>query len=431
MRKLTALSAAAVSLAGAPMVQALEWGVVVQEESEYSTNLTRVEDDEIESWIHQPGVQVQAVHSGPAYDLDIDYEVVRELYEDDAFEDETVARGSADLVWRVLPERLDFVANHSRTQSTIRAIEVFTPDNRQETVTTSAGPILRFNPRGEDTIEFQYAWQDRSSEDTLDDAITHEASARYALATSPNNVITFEGLLTQVQYEEGFIPDLEYTTGQVIWERTARDADYRFLGGFTEVERTDLDDVDGFIFDLSVNWRPSGRDDLTLSASREIRDEPVSLRSGDFGDDLFFLVDTELGEVFTNERAGLAWARQIDGRTTLRLAIEYDEQDYEDAARDVERVGASIGLARQITRNVSFAMGLGYREQEFTDEGEETETTRGNVDVSWQASPRLELALGARYEDRASATSGTGREYDEWVGFLSISYALRPLPEAR
>ncbi len=429
MARIRGYVAASLLLTAAPAVQALEWGIVLQEESEYTTNTTRSSDDEIEQWVHQPGVQVEVVHEGPAYELDVDYALVREIYQQDVFDDENVATGAADLVWRVLPDRLDFVANHTRTQSTIRAIEVFTPDNREETVNTTAGPILKFAPRGKDTVELQYEWGDRYSEDTENDAITHELSARYGLSLSPIDVFTLEGIKREVQYENPIIPDLEYTIGQLHWDRTARTIIYDIQAGYTKAERGDnLDDVDGFTFDANIEWQASPVDLLTFIAAREIREQPIALTSGDFGDDLLFPVDSDLGEVFVNERASLEWQKQVDGRTSFRISAFYDEEDYEDAARDSERIGFLLNVERQLRPNVLLTLGLSTDERDYDDEREETETTRGDFAVTWSTTPRFDITFGARYEDQKSATTGTGREYDEWVGFLRFSYAVRELP---
>ncbi len=428
MNRFTQTLAAGALLAATPVVHALDWGVVLQEESEYTTNSARTTDDEVEEWVHQPGIQLQAVHNGPAVDLDVDYEIVREIYQQDVFDDENVAAGTADLVWRVMPERLDFLANHSRTQSTIRSIEVFTPDNREETVVTTAGPVLKFNPRGQDSIEFQYQWGDRASEDTEDDAITHEMTARYGWVFSPTNALTFEAIQRQVQYDNSIIPDLEYTIGQATWDRTTRNVVYSFQGGYTEVERTDLDDVDGFTFDISIDWEPLPGDQVEFNVAREIRDDPISLRSGRFGDELFFPVDSDLGEVFTNNRASLTWEKALNERTSFRFVAQYDEEDYEDALRDNERVGYTLNLTRELSRTLTLQVGVGYDERDYDDEGDGNDTVRANFDLTWQASPRLQLALGARTEDRESDTTGTGREYDESVGFVRISYALRQMP---
>ncbi len=428
MRKTIERLFASALLVATSQAHALEWGVVLREVSEYTTNSARTSDNEIEEWVHQPGVQLQAEHSGPSYDLSVDYEVFREIYQQDVFDDETVASGTADLVWRALPDRLDFVANHTRTQSTIRSIEVLTPDNRDETITTTAGPILRFNPRGQDTLEFQYEWGDRNSENTEDDAITHEFSTRYGLTSSTTNVVTFEGIRREVQYENESIPDLEYSIGQITWDRTARDVIYALQGGYTQTKRTDLDDVDGFTFDVEVEWQASPSDLVTLGIAREIRDSPISLRTGSLADDLFFPVDSDLGEVFFNNRASISWAKAINARTDLQIVAQYDEEDYEDAQRDTERLGYTVSLQRTLTPSITLSLGLGYDERDFLDEGESTDSFRGNFDLTWQATPRLQLAVGARMEEQDSETSGTGREYDESVGFVRISYALRQLP---
>ena len=139
---------------------AFDIGLAISEESEYTTNSGRTPTNEVQEWIHSPGANLLAEHEGPGLTLGVDYTFVRNFYQQDLFDDENDTAGTADLLWHVLPERLDFNINHTRTQSAIRAIGAVTPDNLQETSNTTAGPLLRFNPRGEDELQFQYEWGD-------------------------------------------------------------------------------------------------------------------------------------------------------------------------------------------------------------------------------------------------------------------------------
>ena len=50
----------------APCAWSLEVTAAVQATSEYTTNTARTEDNEIEEWIHQPGINIGANHAGAA-----------------------------------------------------------------------------------------------------------------------------------------------------------------------------------------------------------------------------------------------------------------------------------------------------------------------------------------------------------------------------
>ncbi len=401
----------------------LDVGVSVFTESEYTTNSGRTERDEVEEWIHSPGANLTVAHDGPNLDVNVDYSLTRRIQQQDLFEDQNEARGSANLVWIALPDRLDFTVNHTRTQSSIRSIQAATPDNRQETVNTSAGPTLRFNPRGSDELQIQYLWGDRSAEETRNDATTHNSSVSYVLNMSPTSSVTFTGQLNQVQYENRFAPDIEYTIGQVTWSRQLSNANYSLMGGYTKAERTkDLDDVDGAIFNANLTWQARAATTVTFTAGRDIRDQSENLNTGLFVDDLNFDVSSDLTDVFTNERAGVTLAQQLNQRTTLDLGFDLDREDYEDIARDTERASYRLGLTRRLNRQMDLNVGINYSNEDFEDEGDEADILRGDVTLNYALGRRLNLVFGVRYEERDSDSDISARNYDEWAGFVSISY---------
>ncbi|MCH1549566.1 MAG: hypothetical protein L7T19_00250, partial [Pseudomonadales bacterium] len=87
MRYVTKAAAAAFITVLAAPVNALEVGLTVFEESEYTNNLTRATSEEISDWTHSPGATVTANHAGPDLDLEVDYTLVRRIYGKDVYDD--------------------------------------------------------------------------------------------------------------------------------------------------------------------------------------------------------------------------------------------------------------------------------------------------------------------------------------------------------
>jgi len=416
------LTVAAISTISRP-VQALEFGLSVYEESEYTTNSGRTERDEVEEWIHSPGVNLTTAHTGPNLDVSVDYRLTRRIYQQDLFEDENEASGAANLVWNALPQRLDFNVNHTRTQSSIRSISAATPDNRQETVNTSAGPSLRFNPRGSDELRFTYLWGERSAEETRNDATTHDSSVSYQLTMSNTSSLTFTGMLNQVQYDNPFAPDIEYTIGQLTWDRQLSSVNYSLMGGYTKAERTkDLDDVNGGIFSGNLTWQARPATIITFDAGRDIRDQSANLSSGRFVDDLDFAASSDLAEVFTNERASVSVNQQLNQRTSMDFAVFVDREDYEDVARDTDRQTYRLGINRRLTRQMDLSFSADLATEEFDDEGDEADTIRGNLTLTYDFGRRFNFSFGVSYEERDSDTDIASRTYDEWSAFFRIAY---------
>ena len=424
MRK-TPIAVSVALVCASTCAQALEYGVVVSTESEYTSNTARTEYNEIEEWIHSPGVEVTAEHEGADYELEIDYSFHREIFEEDLYDDQNIAVGNASLNWRVLPERLDFVVDHARTQTAVRAISAVTPDNRQESTTTSAGPVLHFRGFGNDEIELQYQWIDRGAEDSDVDSTTHDTSARYIYAPSAANSITFEAAHRRVQYDNGFIPDIEYNLATIGWTRTSADVTLELVAGYNRTERSNnRDDVNGGIGSAEVNWQITSATNLVFEAARELRDRSETLSSGAFADDLDFSVSSDLGELFTNDRASFAVEHAFNSTTALTATLSYDEEDYEDSLRDRESLSTIVSFSRALNPRTTFRLALRQENQDFTDQDEEVDLYAARADLDRTFGPRLTVGLSFEYEERDSNAIGPTANYDEWAAFLRLDYQL-------
>jgi len=260
---------------------ALDLTANIDVESDYSTNSRQTPTNEVEEWIHRPGFNVGATHSTPSLTLDANYEFERRFYQEDSFEDENATTGRATLLWNALPHRLDFTVSNSRTETPIESIDPNTPNNRQVVSNTLAGPILRFRTRGDDELQLQYLNGDRSNEVTGNDSTTHDLTARYKLVTSTTNELAFEAISRQTEYDDPLTPELEATVGQVIWTRSANDLELSVMGGYNQSEH-DLgrEDVDGSIYDLSLDWQARPNTAISIAAVRAIGDQTSALSSG-------------------------------------------------------------------------------------------------------------------------------------------------------
>jgi len=415
-----------VGMAASPAATALNVGVDVLFESEYTTNSGLTEINEINEWIHKPGIAVSAEHEGPKLNLDIDYRFERRLYQQDLHDDTNVGAGSAALVWNALPERLDFVINHVRTESAIRSIVAATPENRQESSETTAGPILKFNPRGDDELQFQYEWGQQTSERSSNDSKTHTSTIRYVSALSPINNLTFEGINRRVLYDNRFAPDLDSNIGQITWQRTSRNTEFSFTGGYNQTERSlGQDDVDGAIVDFTFDWQVLPTTAVTFTGGQDIRDRSTFLDEARFLTDRSLSVSSDLANVFTNTRGGLVISRELRSATTLSFEFTYDQEDYEELLRDTKTTSLALGLTRRLTQQTDLSVRIRKSKQDFTDENEEIDSLSVNIDVNWQAMRRLLISFGIGYEDREADSNLPNRSYDELIATIRFTYAAK------
>lgn len=411
------------ALLGAGNAAALDTTVDLSHSSEYTSNTTLVENDEIGEWIHTPAIGIGMNQAGAVFEVDGEYQIERRIYERDLFDDETAARGAAEAIWHALPERLDLTVRNTRTESTIRAREPNTEANRQTVSVTEAGPTLRLRPQTNAEFQLEYMYSDVRVDETDTDSERHTGAARYIISLSSLRTLTFEATNTDVDFDNPLAPDLDTWVGSAAFAHEGGNVVYSLMGGYNRTSRTQgRDDVDGAIFAASAEWLASVNTSLAVEGSRAIRDSSSTLLTGGggFGDEID--EDTDLNEVFTETRGQVSLNHRI-GPNEFVLSAAASEEDYEDALRDSERVGLRLEARRNINPRTTFTAFAEVGTREFVDEGEEFDEIAAAIELSRQMSRRFQITLSGLYDERES-DDPLARSYDEWIGRLTLTYRL-------
>lgn len=422
-RELAPLTATILMLVLSGTAAALDATVDLSYGAEYTSNTTRSEDDEIGEWIHIPAIDIGLSENGAALELGADYRIERRIHERDIFDDESAARGSVEAIWHALPERLDLTLRNTRTESTIRARDPNTEANRQITSTTEMGPTLRLSPRSNAEFQLEYLFSDVRVEETDTDSERHTGAARYITNLSATRALTLEARNTDVDFDNPVAPDLDMWVGSVTFSYSGRNLLYSLMGGYNRTKRTlGREDVDGGIFAASLEWIASADTSLSFQASQDIRDRSTNLLSGGGGFGNEVDEDSDINEVFTETRGSIGLTHQL-GPNAITLSAIASEEDYEDAARDSQRLSLRLQGDRNINPRTTLSAFIDWGTREFADEGEEFDEIRAAITLSRQLSRRLRLALAANYDERESDDL-MGRSYDEWIGRLTLTYNL-------
>ncbi len=400
---------------------AFEIGAAISHESEYTTNTARSDDDEVAEWIHSPSLELGAEHEGGSLSLSAGYIFERRYHQKDLYDTEKADRGAAELRWQALPSRLDFNVRNVRTETTQRAFESDTRDNRQVVAYTELGPTLRLQPRPGDELQVEYAFTDVNASETDTDSKRHTGSLRYILGFSESQNLTYESSYRDIDYDNENSPDVTGWTHTGTYAAKMRLLDVSLTGGVSRLDRTlDRDSVKGRVLRANVAWE-RGNSRLAFNVSDELRDQSTNITrtDNDFGDRES--EDSDLNEVFTETRAELAW-EQVIGRSTFNVGIFASEEDYEDLAdRDSERVGARFRISRRITRQTSVSLRFDISNRKFPGRDEDVDEYRAGLSLDRDIGRSLRLTFNARYEKDKSKNEG-GRNFDEWITGIGLTY---------
>jgi hypothetical protein len=429
-RTLLLASIGAVGLLVATPSRALDLTLEVFHDAEYSTNLARssgtttedVDDEEDGGWILQPGARLGLTHDTPNITLSGDYDIRRRLYQEDGYDDDTVATGTGSLTWRALPDRLIFDVSNSRTETTIDSRDPFAPDNRQVTSTTAAGATLQIDSFGAQflSLGYRYGWQNTNETDS--DSETQTGTLAYVFPLSSMRRVQINGVVSDEDFDDELTPDTTTYGGDLQYVSTGATIDVDMALGYTLVDRElDRDDVDGITGRGSFVWHVSSVTSASLTYAHAITSETPDALTGipDFGEE--FDENSGLNEVYTSDDVGVSFSTEV-GRNRVTLGATYRKLDYEDVPNDEETAGASFSIERRIRPTVTGSLFSSISRTEFDIDDRQDDRWDSGVRISWEGFKRLTIALSGSYFQQES--DDEFNDYDEWRGVISLGYRL-------
>jgi len=389
---------------------------------EYTTNSERVPDDELEEWVHRPGASLSLGHDGAATSANANYQVTRRIHEKSRFDDETIATGSASVMWRAIPDRLNFFANNSRTDTTIDSRGPNVPDNRQTVDFSSVGSNLILDSFSNHTINLGYTYGITNSEETQTDSSRHTGTASYVVPLSPTRQVSLQGSYSDVNFDDEFSPDYESQSGTLRYTSTTRILELGMSAGYQTTKRDiSREDVDGFIGSFNALFNLTDVTSISFDASRSIQDNFDAGARGTTSiiDDLPDRTDTN--EVFTNDRFSVG-ADTTLGSNQIGSSIYLSRRDYENEIEDEESRGVTFSISRSLNPSTTLSLDASREYREFEDTNRDETFSRARIRYSIDRWEALGLSFSVAYTERESDQASV--EYEEWIGAVTISYIL-------
>jgi hypothetical protein len=401
--------------------QALEIVAAVRNTTGYDSNTLLTENDEIGTWVNEPGIDLQAYHGSAALLLDVRYSYTRRIYQK-VWQDENVLTGVSSARWFALPERLDFFVSNVRTESTILAQLGETRANRQVVSETKAGSTLRLRPRRADELQFEYAFVDIDGNRTLTGGSRrHNATARYLAGLSADRTLAFETTYSNIDYD-GFFPQAQFLIITGGYSQTSDALDLDIHAGYNWFKREGRGSTGDWTCDATLTWRATSTSTLELSAFRGIVDQSTSLS----GAGSSVPENSGLNAAFLETRVELGLSQTL-GRTTLAISGFWHQEDYApDVPFDNSRAGGLIGLSRRLTRRTSLDLTADYSRRKFQGGGnrlgeDRQDEVRASFFMSHRISRSLDFSWGVTYESRSAQTT---RSYDRWNPSVQLRYTF-------
>jgi len=351
-------------------------------------------------------------------------------YKRNIYDDRADYLVNSELVWRILPQRLEFRVDDIFTRVQLNPAEADTPDNQQNTNVVSLGPTMNIRFGDADLLILQGRYSETYYETTDTDNRVHLGNIRYRHRHTPVSTTSLNLTSRVVQYtESNLYPTMWTHRGVLGYARAAS----RITRLSAEVGRTLIDDrtnpVDNTFSTTGtarLTRRTTRNSILRLEVGREVSDASETL-----------LQDTRQqqpledviapGALFITSNASARLTRAtIYGSQALNLRarkIEFEEignQPLTDATSSQRMGSAELNLTYNLTESDRAGIRGRFIKTEYRDT---LRTDRDSWLEGWferQIRKRVALRLGYSRGERDSSNSAD--EYVENRAMISLSY---------
>jgi hypothetical protein len=399
-------------------------------EAEYTDNTALSANNEVSEWIQTPQITVGLTEETQSVSASANYNVSREIHQNNTFSDQTTGVGNGDLTWRAIPNRLDFDLSNSSTQTTISSQGPNVPSNQQVTSTTTAGSTLTLDGPSNHMVQLHYEYAFVNAQRTDTDSQRQTSEASYIVPLSPHKSARLNITVVDVNYDSSQNPDYISQTAQVAYASAGDVIDLDSAIGYTVFDRKQqADDVKGTTGNIDVVWHVSDITNIHGGYSRSLQDQSTNITAGipDYGQQ--FNDNTNLTTPYTLDATTIGISTQL-GHNTVDLTGFRDDINYDGTSTtttgttdaDQNTVGATLGAGRALRPTLRARLFTTYSTVDYKGQDRKDHNLNSGLQFDWTRWRNLTVSFGTTYEKRTSDVATD--EYNEWTGTIALFYTL-------
>jgi hypothetical protein len=409
---------------------AVELHVEAGYEAEYTDNTALSANNEVSEWIQTPQITVGLTEETQSVSASANYNVSRQIHQNNTFSDQTTGVGNGDLTWRAIPNRLDFELSNSSTQTTINSQDPNVPSNQQVTSTTTAGSTLTLDGPSNHMIQFHYDYAFVNAERTDTDSQRQTGEASYIVPLSPHKSARLNITVVDVNYANSQNPDYISQAAEVAYASAGDVVDLDTAIGYTVFDRRQqADDVKGTTGNIDITWHVSDITNIHGGYSRSLQDQSTNITAGipDYGQQ--FNDNTNLTTPYTLDSTNIGISTQL-GHNTVDLTGFRDDINYDGSTTtttgttdaDQNTIGTTLGVGRALRPTLRARLFATYATVDYKGQDRKDHNLYSGLRFDWTRWRNLTVFFGTTYEKRTSDIATD--EYNEWAGSIGLFYTL-------
>ena len=407
--------------------------------AQHSDNIALRDADPVSDTVISPRLWFSAEQNGGSVKLSAQGSAEYRTYVSGTFNDQVRGRLSGQLLWAVVPQRVDFVVNDYLSVQPINEFEAFSPDNLQQVNVLSAGPTFyaRFGPAMRGQLDLRYL-DSYAEENEAFNTNQYSGAARLLRDVKPWLTVGAAAEAKDVRFSlPGRISDYTQQDAYVSATIDRRRIDARIDLGYS---RLDMDSVAAMgapmsrsypLGRVSVDFTPNPRSTFGLTVRHQLSDAAqllLSAREVDFGLDRrgrgfneFRNPDSIVEPNVFRERLVRARYSYNGNRLDVRVSPFTRQMRFVEAGvRSQDRRGLNLDVdyrLKPLTTVSAYATG---QRREYLESGREDEDLVTGLGVTHRLTRKW--TARADVEHRRRDSSEVGRSYSENAVMVSLSY---------
>lgn len=407
--------------------------------AQHSDNIALRGVDPVSDTVVSPRLWFSAQQTGSSVKISAQGSAEYRHYVDGTFNDQLRGRLSGQLLWAVVPQRVDFVVNDYLSVQPINEFESFSPDNLQQVNVLSAGPTFyaRFGPAMRGQLDLRYL-DSYADENEAFNTNQYSGAARLLRDVKPWLTVGAVAEAKDVRFSlPGRISDYTQQEGYLTANIDRRRLDVRADLGYSRLEMDSVATMGAPMSRsyplgrLTVDYSPTRRSTIGLTVRHQLSDAAqllLSARDVDFGIDRrgrgfneFRNPDSIVEPNVFRERLARARFSYNGERLDVRVSPFTRQMRFVEAGvRSQDRRGLNVDVdyrLRPLTTVSAYATG---QRREYLEGGREDEDLVAGVGVTHRLTRKW--TARADVEHRRRDSSEAGRSYDENAVMVSVSY---------
>lgn len=397
---------------------------------DYSDNITRVlaSGEEIEETIGSAGFTLMLDHEGRRVRSNVAADLAWLHYFENTFDDEVVGYFDGDLVFDIVPERIQWFFQESFGQIRTDPLSAETADNREYVNYFTTGPDFTLGLGGANFLRLSGRYSDNTYEDLTFDNTRYSGTVTIGRRLTETNVLSVNVTSDRVEFDDESVnTDIDRQAAYLNYSAQGARTGLNANVGYTEVEILG-ETSSGLLAQLDLTRRLSPASSIYLSAGTRFSDagdvfrDALDRRTRFQGQsrDATLTQATDDAFEYRSFSTGYNFERN---RTTLQFGVEWSEERYERAV-ELDRTVTTWNafFRRELSRALSVSLLGRYYQQEYDALGFDDDEIEARLGALWRLGRRVGLMFSYEYFHR-EASNVTSGSTENRVG-MAVTYSV-------